>query len=78
MIPLKMGIPNLGVYYLSLTSYKDCHPTSYWQGFFSLVLPTTMGRIFCFTRVSSCMDCYPTTIGKDFFLWLFPQSPPMR
>ena len=49
---------------------------------FSLVLPTTTGRVFCDLQVSvtSCMGCYPTTVGKDFLLilyWLTPNKAKM-
>ena len=79
MLPLKMGLPSLGLYYVSVSSCKDCYPIIIGKDFFSLVLLTTTGRVFRILQVgvSRCTGCYPTTIGKDFLLWLFVRSPPM-
>ena len=67
MIPLKMGIPNLGVYYVSLTSYKDCHPTSYWQGFFFSGFTHHNGKDFLFYTCKQLHGLLPYHYWQGFF-----------
>ena len=82
MLRLKMGFPSVGVYYVSVSSYKDCYSTAIGKDyliFFSGFTHHT-GRDFCFLQVnvSRFMGSYSITIGKDVLLWLFAQSPSVR
>ena len=79
MLLLKMGLSSLGVYYVSVSSYKECYHITYRHGFFFSSFTHHNGKIFCILQLSirRCMVCYPTTTGKYFLLWLFARSPPM-
>ena len=59
-VPLKIGLTGSGVYYVSKSSCTDCYTLTIGKYFliFSLVLPITMGKVFCILQVSvsRCMD----------------------
>ena len=79
---LPQSLSSLGVYYISVSSYKDCYPTAVAKNFFDIFLwfnpPQREGFFVLEVSVSRFTACYPTTIGKDFLLWFGARSPPMR
>ena len=58
MLPLKMGLPSLGVYYVSVRSCKDCYPTTIGRDFLVFFSDFTHhnGKVLHFA--SKCKELY--------------------
>ena len=76
MLPLKMGLPSLGVYYISVSSYKECYPTNVDKDFFDIFLwfysPEREGHfLFCNASKGLALVCCAVTSNEA---KIFPQK----